>query len=162
MSRTTIGVLLALFLGLAPLGSEPHIVGKLRWVAGGANGMAPLDWFDLVLHGVPLLYVGFVAVRVLIGKGSGQPRVSGAEAREKIAAGAFLLDVRSPGEFASGHLPGATNIPVQALAGRMGEVPAGKEVIVYCASGMRSSSAARLLKGAGRDAVFDLGGMGRW
>ncbi len=47
----------SLYLALAPIGSEPHLAGKLRWVAGGAEGMGTLDWVDLVLHGVPI--VGF-------------------------------------------------------------------------------------------------------
>lgn len=44
---------LSLTLGLAPFVPEPHIVGKLRWVLGGAEGMEFVDWFDLVLHGAP-------------------------------------------------------------------------------------------------------------
>jgi hypothetical protein len=44
-----------LTLGLAPFFPEPHIWGKLRWVAGGAVGMQPLDWFDLAFHGLPWL-----------------------------------------------------------------------------------------------------------
>jgi hypothetical protein len=42
-----------LLLGLAPFVPEPHILGKLRWVAGGAVGMKPLDWLDLAWHGLP-------------------------------------------------------------------------------------------------------------
>lgn len=49
-------------LGLAPFGSEPHLVGKLRWVAGGAVGMAPMDWFDLALHGAPAVWLVGAAV----------------------------------------------------------------------------------------------------
>lgn len=45
----------ALTLGLAPFHPEPHLIGKLRWVAGGAKGMQLLDWFDLLLHGLPWL-----------------------------------------------------------------------------------------------------------
>ncbi len=45
--------LLCLTLGLLPYYPEPHLWGKLRWVAGGARGMAPMDWFDLFLHGFP-------------------------------------------------------------------------------------------------------------
>ncbi len=44
-----------LTLGLAPFFPEPHIWGKLKWVVGGAVGMRPLDWFDLVFHGLPWL-----------------------------------------------------------------------------------------------------------
>ena len=42
-----------LLLGLAPFVPEPHLLGKLRWVAGGAVGMQLLDWFDLAWHGLP-------------------------------------------------------------------------------------------------------------
>ncbi|TXE16692.1 hypothetical protein ES692_11555 [Psychroserpens burtonensis] len=44
-------ILLCLTLGLAPFFPEPHIWGKLKWIAGGANGMGIRDWFDLLLHG---------------------------------------------------------------------------------------------------------------
>jgi hypothetical protein len=44
-----------LTLGLAPFFPEPHVWGKLKWVAGGAIGMQPIDWWDLVLHGTPFL-----------------------------------------------------------------------------------------------------------
>ncbi|WP_304145524.1 hypothetical protein [Mesoflavibacter zeaxanthinifaciens] len=46
-------ILLCLTLGLAPFFPEPHIWGKLKWIAGGAKGMQPVDWFDVVLHGFP-------------------------------------------------------------------------------------------------------------
>ncbi len=46
-------ILLCLTLGLAPYFPEPHLWGKIRWVAGGAKGMAPMDWFHLIFHGVP-------------------------------------------------------------------------------------------------------------
>ncbi len=44
-------------LGLAPFVPEPHLLGKLRWVAGGAIGMSPMDWFDLVYHGFPWIFL---------------------------------------------------------------------------------------------------------
>lgn len=44
---------LSLTLGLAPFAPEPHIIGKIRWVLGGANGMQAMDYFDLILHGTP-------------------------------------------------------------------------------------------------------------
>jgi len=44
-------------LGLAPFAPEPHVVGKLRWVLGGARGMRLVDWFDLVFHGFPWLWL---------------------------------------------------------------------------------------------------------
>lgn len=48
-------ILLCLTLGMAPFFPEPHIWGKLKWVAGGATGMEAMDWFDLILHGFPFL-----------------------------------------------------------------------------------------------------------
>ncbi|MBU3742318.1 MAG: hypothetical protein FGM24_08550 [Candidatus Kapabacteria bacterium] len=45
-------------LGLAPFMPEPHLVGKLRWVMGGAVGMQAVDWFDLVWHAWPFLWLG--------------------------------------------------------------------------------------------------------
>ncbi len=46
-------LILSLTLGLAPFFPEPHIWGKLKWIAGGAKGMKGMDWFDVVLHGTP-------------------------------------------------------------------------------------------------------------
>ncbi|UKN01072.1 hypothetical protein K6119_15180 [Paracrocinitomix mangrovi] len=43
----------SLTLGLAPFAPEPHIWGKLKWIAGGAVGMQPMDWFDTLMHGTP-------------------------------------------------------------------------------------------------------------
>lgn len=58
-------IMLSLTLGLAPFVPEPHIVGKIRWVWGGAVGMAPMDYFDLVLHGGPWVYLVVVLVKYL-------------------------------------------------------------------------------------------------
>ena len=55
-------ILLCLTLGLAPFFPEPHIVGKLKWIAGGANGMQALDWFDTLLHGFPFILL----IRIII------------------------------------------------------------------------------------------------
>jgi len=76
---------------------------------------------------------------------------------------ARLVDVRSAGEYASGHLDGALNVPVQDLAKRMEELgDKTKPVVLYCASGMRSASAAGMLRRAGFADVHDLGAMARW
>lgn len=51
--------IVSITLGLAPFVPEPHIVGKVRWVAGGAIGMTGMDWFDLVFHGFPWVFLSF-------------------------------------------------------------------------------------------------------
>ncbi|MEG3659866.1 hypothetical protein V5097_20790 [Arenibacter palladensis] len=48
-------LLLCLILGLAPYFPEPHILGKVKWILGGATGMKPMDWFDVLLHGFPFV-----------------------------------------------------------------------------------------------------------
>ncbi len=48
-------ILACLTLGLAPFFPEPHVWGKIKWVLGGAHGMKPMDWFDLLMHGLPWL-----------------------------------------------------------------------------------------------------------
>lgn len=47
----------SLTLGLAPFAPEPHIVGKVRWILGGANGMTATDWFDFAMHGAPWVWL---------------------------------------------------------------------------------------------------------
>ena len=61
--RLGLAFIASLSFGLAPIYPEPHLVGKLRWVAGGAVGMAPMDWADLVLHGLPWLWLAVELVR---------------------------------------------------------------------------------------------------
>ena len=59
-------LLFCVVLGLAPFFPEPHIWGKIRWVAGGAVGMAPMDWLDLAWHGAPwilLIRLGVLAIQ---------------------------------------------------------------------------------------------------
>jgi rhodanese-related sulfurtransferase len=72
-----------------------------------------------------------------------------------------LLDVRSPDEYAGGHLPGAVNVPldeVEAVAGRY----AGQDVVTVCHSGARSLAAARLLSAAGARVQSVAGGTEAW
>ncbi len=69
-----------------------------------------------------------------------------------------LLDVRTPGEFARGHIEGFTNIPVDELRERLGELDPAKPVYVICQSGLRSYVACRLLAGNGFDAYNFAGG----
>lgn len=77
--------------------------------------------------------------------------------------GAIVLDVRAPVEFAGGHLPNARNIPLDELDKRLGELPAGKPLLICCASGSTSSRALARLRKDGRQDVFNLaGGLRAW
>ncbi|MGN0976196.1 MAG: rhodanese-like domain-containing protein [Gemmiger sp.] len=74
--------------------------------------------------------------------------------------GAVLLDVRTPEEYAEGHIPGSTNIPLQALD-EIGTVVPEKTtpLFVYCRSGSRSGQAAGRLKQMGYEQVRNIGGI---
>jgi phage shock protein E len=91
----------------------------------------------------------------------GRSRDVSKEARERVASGATLLDVRTREEFSSGHLPGAINIPVQELGARVSELPKGRDVVVYCRSGARSATACAILGARGLE-TLDLGSMSAW
>ncbi len=80
--------------------------------------------------------------------------------KQKIDAGATIIDVRTPEEFRDGAYPGARNIPISNLGARLGEIPKDKPVVLYCASGARSAMAARILKQAGYADVVNAGGLG--
>ena len=75
----------------------------------------------------------------------------------------FVLDVRTPEEYAGGHVPGATNVPLDQLATRLAEVPKDKDVVVYCRTGRRSAQAADVLAANGYQRVSLLeGDMQAW
>ncbi len=60
-------ILLCLTLGLAPFFPEPHIFGKLKWMLGGAEGMTIMDWFDVLLHGLPfVLLIRLIYINVAL------------------------------------------------------------------------------------------------
>ncbi len=62
-------IILVLTLGLAPFFPEPHILGKLKWVVGGANAMQLMDWFDALFHGFPfLLLISLIFIKFIFKK----------------------------------------------------------------------------------------------
>jgi rhodanese-related sulfurtransferase len=73
-------------------------------------------------------------------------------------ASLFLLDVRKPEEFSAGHIPGAVNIPYDQVAARLGEIPKGDEVVLYCHSGRRAGLAAEVLAANGYTKLAHLEG----
>lgn len=59
-------LLASLTLGLAPFTPEPHIWGKLKWVWGGANGMQMMDYWDLIMHGTPWVFLIISFIRLAV------------------------------------------------------------------------------------------------
>lgn len=79
--------------------------------------------------------------------------------KEWLDGKALVVDVRTPGEFASGHHPRAVNIPVDQVESRLKEFGAKSQpIVVYCASGVRSSRAKQALESAGYSSVINAGG----
>jgi rhodanese-related sulfurtransferase len=74
-----------------------------------------------------------------------------------IAEGAFLVDVRTAGEFACGHVKGSVNIPLDQLAYRLAEFKNKKNTIVFCQSGGRSRQAKLVLEQNGLTNIIDGG-----
>jgi rhodanese-related sulfurtransferase len=74
----------------------------------------------------------------------------------------ILVDVRTPAEYASGHIPTAVNIPNTEIAARPPTEDTSALIIVYCRSGARSASAHRTLQGLGYSNVVDFGSVSKW
>ncbi len=76
---------------------------------------------------------------------------------ELMARNPQVVDVRTPGEFRGGHIPGSKNIPLDSLQSRAGELDSARPVVLCCASGSRSAMAVSLLKGKGFTDVHNAG-----
>ena len=79
------------------------------------------------------------------------------EITELAVKGAPIVDVRSPAEFAAGHIAGSLNIPLDRLASGIARFGKEQPLIVCCASGMRSGMAKRTLEAAGHGKVVNGG-----
>src|SRR5262249_10370422 len=102
----------------------------------------------------PVNMAGFVAAGLVRGD---HPQVDVEDVLQ--SPGNYLvLDVRTPSEFAAGHLPGAVNIPVDELRGRLDELPRDRPIAAYCQVGQRGYLATRFLLQAGIRAVNVGGG----
>lgn len=110
---------------------------------------------------VPWIPLGVTAAAVVLwlaASAGGKKKTASLSA--KLAAGAYVIDVRTKAEFSGGHYPGAANIPVDALEKHTKKLGApDRPIVVYCASGARSSRAAAILKAAGFTDVTNAGGL---
>jgi rhodanese-related sulfurtransferase len=88
--------------------------------------------------------------------------VSAAEALDLVRSDAILLDVREDHEWAAGHAPEATHIPMSRIAERATDLPADKTIVCVCHVGARSAAVAAALNRAGWNALNLAGGMESW
>jgi rhodanese-related sulfurtransferase len=77
--------------------------------------------------------------------------------QEVISNGAVIIDVRTKGEFQSGHIKNSMNIPIDKLQQNIGKLNKNKAIVTCCASGARSSAARRILKSNGFEQVYNGG-----
>jgi rhodanese-related sulfurtransferase len=111
-----------------------------------------------------LVYVSFAVFLVVTAYQYMRPKternytsVKVADAYDLIKGGdVYILDVRTRGEYKKGHLRGAKNIPLNDIEKRIGKVPMGKKVLVYCQTGSRSVRAIRRLEVAGYPDLFHM------
>ena len=94
-----------------------------------------------------------------------KPSKDPAKARELIASGALVLDVRTPDEYREAHLPTATNLPIDEVGARLADVDQlahgdkTKPIVVYCAAGGRAARAKQTLEAAGYTNIVNGGGL---
>jgi len=112
----------------------------------------------------PINMLGFVAGELLRG---GHPQMT-VEELDSLATETdpalkpLVIDVRTPTEFAAGHLPEAINVPVDELRSRLNELPRDRRLVTYCQVGQRGYLALRILRQTGFDAVNLSGGYKTW
>ncbi len=92
----------------------------------------------------------------------GVPAIDATSAAARLDGGALLLDVREPDEWTAGHAPAAVWIPMREVAGRRGELPTDRDIVVVCRVGSRSARVTDALRRAGYEATNLAGGMQAW
>ena len=107
-------------------------------------------------YGLVVVFVGILA-NLLFGGGVDKD----ADIAALVKSGALVVDVRTRGEFNSGHIEGAINIPYDVIDQKIGDHPKDKAIIVYCRSGSRSSVAKQTLEQAGYTQVINGGTLHR-
>ncbi len=117
-------------------------------------------WIGIVI----LIYVG---IRLLMNRSQqGYEKITPPQAKEKLKEkkSTVLLDVRTPEEYAQGHIPKSKLLPLNLLKQKIESVVSDKdkEIIVYCRSGSRSKGAVNSLLKMGYKNVYDLGGIINW
>lgn len=101
----------------------------------------------------PVAMAGYVAGNILSGK---MKPIYWREVRDAVPGEFILIDVRTPMEFAAGALPGAINIPVDSIRGRLADIPKDKPVVLYCGVGLRGYLASNILRLNGYEDVRNL------
>jgi len=156
--KTILALIASLTLGLAPFTPEPHLFGKIKWVMGGAEGMQLMDYWDLIMHGLPFLFLFYFGAQLLLVGDKSSALIEEALTKKDTV----IIDVREKHEYEAGHADNAINMPLSALDSfvpKVKKMPGTK--LLYCKSGMRSAAATAKFKKAGIENVINIGTAGR-
>jgi len=150
----------------AAAGSAGAAAGKPR-AKEARKAAAPRRNWPLIagLAALALLVAAALAWPMLSGQSSAPlpGEISVDQAYQKYQQGAFFLDVRTVEEWNEYHAPNSTLIPLDQLAGRLGELPRDREIVVVCRSGNRSQQGRDILLSAGFSQVTSMaGGLKAW
>lgn len=160
-SNILMALIASLTLGLAPFTPEPHLFGKLRWIAGGGEGMNMQDYGDLLMHGLPWLLLIYFVAKAILSTFSGKYAETQNKMKELVNhPQTNIIDVRELSEYKSGHVSNAIHIPLSQINNHIDKVKklSGPKV-VYCRSGNRSGQAISIFKQNGVNDLYNGGGL---
>ena len=117
-----------------------------------------LPW---ILVAAAVVVIGVLLIQPSTGSGIRKVDSAGLIAAQQ--KGARIIDVRTPGEFQMGHIPGSSNVPVDEIQSAAASWDKNADYVVYCASGARSAQAQGIMQSMGFKNVADLtGGIAAW
>jgi rhodanese-related sulfurtransferase len=130
---------------------KSSVSAPAKKTSSGANTSKALIWTIVV---VALVIGGFLLLRPSSGSGGGVTNVDEAGVLKAQQEGVRVIDVRSTGEYEAGHVPGAENVPIDQFAAASASWDKNAPLLVYCATGARSSEAVSILQSAGFKTIY--------
>jgi rhodanese-related sulfurtransferase len=150
-------------LGAQAIGRE-GVDKRIDVIATAIKGRMTVDDLTEIEHAYappyssakdPVNMIGFVAQNALDGL---VRNISFEMVTPAVENGAYLLDVRTPAEFADGTIHGSVNIPLDILRTRLGELPKDRTILIFCKVGLRGYIASRILTAHGFTSCVNLSG----
>lgn len=117
------------------------------------------------MKNITTVFIAFFGLALIFTSCNAQPQVNASQFEQAIKAGnSIIVDVRTPQEFATGHIANANNIDIydNAFQSKALKLDKSKTILVYCRSGSRSAQAASILRKQGYQVVDLAGGIGAW
>lgn len=145
-------------VGRGAVDKRVDVVAAMLSMGGTLEDLKELELCYSPVFGTPKDVVNQAALVGLNILNGASRQVHVGEVRRLVEEGAYIVDVRNPGEFEAGHLRGARNIPLPQLRERLSEVPKDVPVYLHCRSSQRSYYALRILYGSGYRNVTNISG----